>query len=172
MEKFVIGKAKSRKYRNRKIGEFLKEIELSEKQCTGITKIINALESNGSPPLEFETDPERHYLIVTIRQHEGFKAESKESAQKKERTLSELLSELLDPKDYEKLFPIIHHLEGNDHIKPCEAEVILKKSPATVRRYLGMLVETKMVEKHGKANNTVYKIAEISIIGRGNELSD
>jgi len=74
MEKFVIGKAKSRKYRNRRIGEFLKEIELSEKQCTGITKILNALENNGSPPPEFETDPERHYLIVTIRQHEGFNA--------------------------------------------------------------------------------------------------
>ena len=68
----VIGKAKSRKYRNRRIGEFLKEIELSEKQCTGITKILNALENNGSPSPEFETDPERHYLIVTIRQHEGF----------------------------------------------------------------------------------------------------
>ena len=118
----------------------------------GKTKILNALASNGSPPPEFETDPERHYLIVTIRQHEGFKAYNKESAQNNERTLSELL----DTKDYEKLSPIIHHLEGNDYIKPYEAEVLLKKSPATVRRYLGKLVETKMVEKHGKANNTTW----------------
>ena len=72
MDKFIVGEAKPRKYRNRRIGEFLKEIELSEKQCTGITKILRTLERNGSPPPEFETDDERNYLMVTVRRHEGF----------------------------------------------------------------------------------------------------
>ena len=72
MDKFALGKIRARKNRNRRIGEFLKEIDLSEKKCTGITKILDSLHENGSPPPEFETDDERNYLIVTIRQHESF----------------------------------------------------------------------------------------------------
>ncbi|MCL1983057.1 MAG: putative DNA binding domain-containing protein [Clostridiales bacterium] len=72
MGKFAEGKIRSRRYRNRRIGEFFKEINLSEKQSTGITKIIRALEQNGSPPPEFETVDERVYLITTIRKREGF----------------------------------------------------------------------------------------------------
>jgi ATP-dependent DNA helicase RecG len=74
MDKLKIGAVVSRRYRNRRIGEFLKEIDLSEKKSTGITKILGALERNGSPPPEFETDEGRNYLIVTFRIHEGFKA--------------------------------------------------------------------------------------------------
>ena len=72
MDELRLGQAISRRYRNRRIGEFLKEIDLSEKRSTGITKILRALESNGSPPPEFKTDEERNYFIVTIRQHEAF----------------------------------------------------------------------------------------------------
>ena len=35
MDKFASGKARPRKYRNRRIGEFFKEIDLSEKAATG-----------------------------------------------------------------------------------------------------------------------------------------
>ena len=156
MEEFVVGKAKARSYRNRRIGEFLKEIELSEKQCTGIIKILRELEKNGSPPPEFKTDEGRNYMIVTVRIRDGFETNEKKSAQKNERTLSELLSELLDPKDYEKLTTVIEHIETNGKIKPSEAELLLGKSPATVRRYLGLLVDSRVLNKQGKANNTVY----------------
>ena len=67
------GRAIARRYRNRRIGEFLKEIDLSEKKSTGITKVLQTLKTNGSPLPEFETDNERNYLIVTIRPHEAFK---------------------------------------------------------------------------------------------------
>lgn len=43
LEKFSEGKARARKYRNRRIGELFKEIDLSEKQGTGITKILREL---------------------------------------------------------------------------------------------------------------------------------
>ena len=73
MDELRAGQAISRRYRNRRIGEFLKEIELAERKSTGITKILRALENNGSPPPEFKTNDERDYLIVTIHQHEGFR---------------------------------------------------------------------------------------------------
>ena len=73
MEKFKQGQAVSRRYRNRRIGDFLKEIDLSERKSTGITKILDALMKNGSPLPEFETDEEgRHYLETTIFIHNGF----------------------------------------------------------------------------------------------------
>jgi len=56
LEKLRIGKAQSRRYRNRRIGEFLKELKLTEGRSTGIPKIINAMQNNGSPPVEFDDD--------------------------------------------------------------------------------------------------------------------
>ena len=79
MEKFSAGKARPRKYRNRRIGEFFQQIELSEKQATGISKILRVLKINGSPTPEFETDDARTYLETTIRIRDGFKMSDKMS---------------------------------------------------------------------------------------------
>jgi len=81
MDDLRTGRAIARRYRNRRIGEFLKEIDLSEKKSTGITKILRTLSVNGSPPPEFETNNERDYLIVTIRQHEAFNQNEKVNGQ-------------------------------------------------------------------------------------------
>lgn len=42
-------KVRSRRYRNRHIGEFLKELHLTEGRNTGFKKILDALQKNGSP---------------------------------------------------------------------------------------------------------------------------
>lgn len=55
-----------RRYRNRRIGEFLKELGLTEGRNTGIHKILRALRQNGSPGPLFETDEERLYFMVTL----------------------------------------------------------------------------------------------------------
>lgn len=54
LEQLRSGRAQPRRYRNRRIGEFLKELEFTEGRCTGIPKIIAAMAKNGSPPVEFE----------------------------------------------------------------------------------------------------------------------
>jgi ATP-dependent DNA helicase RecG len=72
MARFKTGKAIARRYRNRRVGEFLKEIALSEKKSTGITKILRALKANNSPPPVFETDTDRNYLITTIAVNPSF----------------------------------------------------------------------------------------------------
>lgn len=43
------GKAVCRRYRNRRIGEFLKELDLTEGRATGIPKILRAMRENGPP---------------------------------------------------------------------------------------------------------------------------
>jgi ATP-dependent DNA helicase RecG len=69
LDQLRVGRANPRRYRNRRIGQFLKELELTEGRCTGIPKIINAMTENGSPPAEFEFDAEHSYFMVRLPIH-------------------------------------------------------------------------------------------------------
>jgi ATP-dependent DNA helicase RecG len=69
MEDLRRGKAVSRRYRNRRIGEFLKELELTEGRSTGIPKILRVMRENGSPEPEFETDEDRTHYLVRLPVH-------------------------------------------------------------------------------------------------------
>lgn len=69
LDQLRIGKAVSRRYRNRRIGEFLKELDLTEGRSTGISKIVKAMKANGSPAPEFETDEDRSYFLVRLPVH-------------------------------------------------------------------------------------------------------
>lgn len=62
----------NRRYRNRRIGDFLKELHLTEGRNTGFKKILDALEANGSPKPEFETDEARSYFISRFYIHKEF----------------------------------------------------------------------------------------------------
>ncbi|MBI4979993.1 putative DNA binding domain-containing protein [Candidatus Woesearchaeota archaeon] len=55
----------SKRYRNRRIGDFLKELKLTEGKNTGFRKIRNAMEVNGSPAPIFITDDERVQFITS-----------------------------------------------------------------------------------------------------------
>ena len=63
------GKAVSRRYRNRRIGEFLKELDLTEGRSTGISKILKVMNQNGSPAPEFESDDDRSYFLIRLPVH-------------------------------------------------------------------------------------------------------
>ncbi len=56
----------SRRYKNKRIAEFLRDLNLIEAKNTGIPKAIRAMEKNSSPKLLFETNKERDYLTVVI----------------------------------------------------------------------------------------------------------
>ena len=70
MDDLRAGRAVSRRYRNRRIGEFLKELDLSEGRSTGISKILKAMATNGSPAPEFDTDDDRSYFLIRLPVHE------------------------------------------------------------------------------------------------------
>jgi ATP-dependent DNA helicase RecG len=65
-------KLKARRYRNRRLGDFLKELELSEGRATGIPTIQDELHKNGSPDASIETDDDRSYFLIEIPCREGF----------------------------------------------------------------------------------------------------
>lgn len=84
---------RGKKYRNRRIGDFLKELKLTEGRNTGIPKIKRALENNGSPAPIFETDDDRTYFITTILIHEGFKTNPKTTIETTTETTIEKLND-------------------------------------------------------------------------------
>lgn len=63
---------RARIYRNRRIGDFLKELHLIEGRNTGFPTAFAALEKNGSPTLEFQMDENRGYLSVKLPVHSDF----------------------------------------------------------------------------------------------------
>ena len=65
-------KIRARVYRNRRIGDFLKELKLIEGRNTGFPNAIKALSTNGSGALKFDMDENRGYLSVTIPIHPYF----------------------------------------------------------------------------------------------------
>ena len=62
----------NRRYRNRRIGDFLKELHLTEGRNTGFKKILDALDANGSPKPEFETDEGHSCFITRLFIHDAF----------------------------------------------------------------------------------------------------
>lgn len=59
-------KLKARRYRNRRLGDFLKELDLTEGRATGIPTIQKALRENGSSAAVIDTDEDRTYFLMTI----------------------------------------------------------------------------------------------------------
>ena len=72
----------NRRYRNKRIGDFLKELHLTEGRTTEFKKILDALEENGSPKPEFETDDDHSYFISRLFVHEAFLKEEPKRSQK------------------------------------------------------------------------------------------
>jgi len=63
----------ARDYRNRRIGDFLKELKLTEGKATGFPLIKDELAKNGSPEPIFYTDEERTLFLVTLPCHPNLK---------------------------------------------------------------------------------------------------
>ena len=63
---------KGRYYRNKRLGDFLKELHLTEGRNTGMRMIVESMTSNGSGLPIYETDSGRTYMSVTIPIHPDF----------------------------------------------------------------------------------------------------
>jgi len=69
LDQLRAGRAVPRRYHNRRIGEFLKELDLTGGRATGIPKMFRAMRDNGSPPPAFETDDDYSYFLVRLPVH-------------------------------------------------------------------------------------------------------
>ena len=55
-----------RNYRNRRVGDFLKELDLTEGRNTGFPKIYREMRKNGNPDPMFETDERNLHFMATL----------------------------------------------------------------------------------------------------------
>ena len=75
---------RARIYRNRRIGDFLKELRLIEGRNTGFPNAFTALKANGSALPEFIQNPERDFLSVVIPVHPYFLPSDKKLMKEKD----------------------------------------------------------------------------------------
>ena len=88
------GKAVPRRYRNRRIGDFLKELEITEGRSTGIPKILRAMKKNGSPPPQFEFDDEHSYFLLRLPVHSKERLAAKPEAEAAGQVTGEVTGEV------------------------------------------------------------------------------
>ena len=147
----------SRYYRNRRLGEFLKELDLSEGHSSGIPTIQEELENNGSPRAEFFTVEDRRAMRIRIPIHPAFLEDDQmENDNLLQNETS--LKQVLKPKDFEKLVDVISVLEVKREISVQEVMEITRKSRTTAWRYMKTLVELGVVEAEGNTNNMIYRM--------------
>ncbi len=165
---------KSKYYRNRRLGEFLKELDLTEGRSTGIPTIQDGLLKNGSPRATFETDVDRQVLWVTIpiqpdyykgvRNDNDMKPTYSENGNKdsgllqNETRLKQVLKQVLKQADYDKVIPLLDPLEEKQQLSIQEVMALTGKARTTAWRYMKMLEEANVVVSEGETNNTVYRL--------------
>ena len=99
---------RTRRYRNRRIGDFLKELHLVEERNTGIPTAIREIKKNGSPLPILLTDEDRTFFSVIIPIHEAFinndylnsKLENIKKKRRSKDEIKELILETLDKESY------------------------------------------------------------------------
>ena len=147
IEKFATGRVKARKYRNRRIGEMFKDIDLSEKQGTGIPKILRELKRNGSPAPEFDMDDDRTYLSTIIHIRDGCE---------KKVAMSESMSESMSELERGRMQVVLGYLNENKEISSAIAANLLSVEVKTASRLLSKAEKLSILKGEGKTKNKVY----------------
>lgn len=143
-------KVSNRRYRNRRIGDFLKELHLTEGRNTGFGKILRALEENGSPKPEFETDEDHSYFISRLFVHEAFlKEEEPEHSQKGAEKEPKKGAKKEPKKRAERKQNILHRLEENPGITQVELMEKFGLSRKQIQSIIKDLREAGLVERQG-----------------------
>ena len=143
-------KVSNRRYRNRRIGDILKELHLTEGRNTGFGKILRALEENGSPKPEFETDDDHSYFISRIFVHESFLKEE-ESAPNQKGAKKELKKGAKKElkKGAENNLEILERIEENPIITQVKLMEEFNLSRKQIQRILDDLREEGRLERQG-----------------------
>jgi ATP-dependent DNA helicase RecG len=144
------GKLVARRYRNRRIGEFFKELRFTEGRCTGIPKIIDSMKANGSPKPVFSTDKDRSYFQVTLpNQPIALREEMKKVRGKKFG---------VKVRGKSSGIKILELIEGNNYITVNEIAEIIGLTSRAVEKQLARLTAEGYIKKSGPDRKTKREI--------------
>ena len=145
----------SRYYRNRRLGEFLKELDLSEGYFSGIPTIQEELEKNGSPRAEFFTDEDRRAMRIRIPIHPAFleaddQVSLSDSYEKATKKLSKKKIE-----QYDKILKLLN--DGEWHKTAEIADNLGLKDTRTKELLKGLIALDKLID-NGKTKDKLYRL--------------
>ncbi|MCM1261740.1 MAG: putative DNA binding domain-containing protein [Butyrivibrio sp.] len=143
----------SRYYRNRRLGEFLKELELSEGHSSGIPTIQEELKKNGSPRAEFFTDEDRRAMRIKIPIHPAFLGGSEELVDSIEKTTNKS-----SKKKKEQHTLILDYMADGKWHKTSEIAEILGLKDTRTKELLKELVVLDKLNDNGKTKGKLYKL--------------
>ncbi len=135
---------KSRRYRNRRLGDFLKELDLTEGRSTGIPTIQAKLAENGSPRAVFETTDDRLTFLVTISIHKNCNERSETETKSSERSSERA------PKSSERSSEkILTLIKSKPTISAAEIAMIIGLSSRGVEKQIKKLREAGVIKRIG-----------------------
>ncbi len=150
----------ARRYRNRRVGEFLKELDLTEGRCTGIPTMRATMAENGSPPPKFSTDENRTYFFVELVAHFDLRGVSGAHDEAHDEAHEESTEVLADAE-----LAILRFLEAGLRSRPAIAEHLgLKSRSGHLYKSLHHLREIGFIEltlpDKPQSRNQRYKITQ------------
>ena len=145
----------SRYYRNRRLGEFLKELDLSEGHSSGIPTIQEEIEMNGSPRAEFFTDEDRRAMRIRIPIHPAFLENNDEKSVSDgyEKATNKLSKKKME--QYDKILKLMD--DGSWH-KTAEIAENLGLKDTRTKELLKELVGLEKLVDNGKTKGKMYKL--------------
>ena len=146
---------KSRRYRNRRLGDFLKELDLTEGRSTGVPTIQTKLAENGSPRAIFETTDDRLTLLVTIPVHKGCYESSEMHPESSERTSK---SSERKKKSSERILDLI---KNKPTISAAEIAMDIDMSSRGVEKQIKKLREAGIIKRNGADFGGYWEIVKL-----------
>ena len=143
---------RSRRYRNRYLGDFLKELDLTEGRSTGIPTIQEKLSFNGSPRATFETTEDRLTFLIHIPVHPNCKnrliginfQDAKETVESSVKS-----SVKKDRGSVKSSVKILELIAADSQISAPKIAMALGISTRAVEKQLRMLRETGIIRRVG-----------------------
>lgn len=145
----------SRRYRNRRLEDFLKEMEYTEGHSTGIPTMQKQLKRNGSPKAIFETNEERTFFTTFIPIHPDFAGGKPLDDTNVPNNVPNNVSILSDRQKQ-----ILQILKDDTSISTSMMAKRLGVASKTIKRDMSKLVELGMVSFVGPSHGGHWEIAE------------
>lgn len=144
-----------RKYRNRRLGEFLKELELTEGRATGLPTIQKKLKDNGSAAATIETDDDRSYFLIDIPCHLEFVNDN----------LSNVVSNVVSNDE------LIDNKKFNDEFMQVVSDSLSKVNGVNVRQLVQLFIVLQeattlsdLMERFEQTNRARFKRTSLDIL--------
>lgn len=144
----------ARRYRNRRLGDFLKELDLTEGRGTGIPTVKKELEKNGSGKASFESDDDRTYFYVSIPCHKDFVC--KELMVDDKGHIRDRKFTIATANDIRK--QIFDLISKNNRISRREISEAVGINQSAIQKHINVLINNGNIRREGKTKASYYII--------------